>query len=333
MSTLPPISPRSANTSANVTPIGSPTNGRNAAAKYRRRAERDASIAVEVRSKRYVSPFHTLKLDGEAAYEPPSEFEPEETLDSLLEQRAAACRQERLLAAQLSNERPKRSCRENISNAILSKVEETASVEGRLTLRDNPRFQAITKHEGLSWEDKYTTRCKVSSSTRQAARDKELFAIKNYKPVMFDMSWLSVPVVQLDVVPETWKPIWNRNLLCNVCNQAATPGVGRLQCHTCPVVQHVSCTFEFAEQVPDQWLCSECVEHLELTVKENAAKVQRRERAEAQLKAAMHLQRSLRMYVQYRYYKKLTRVLKSMQGHTRGYLSRIHWARKFSRPP
>lgn len=268
--------------------------------------------------KRMFSPFHTLKLDGDLH-------------PSMGAGRASA--EGRLLHRITLDVRP--GCRETISQSIEARVSKTAAVEGKAF--GAGRYDEMgTRHGAKAWEKAYSAKCQVEAEKRKHVRDSAKHAIKNYKPVVFDFSWTvckPVAVGPTEVAPEKWKEIWNRNLLCSVCNCAATPGVGRLECHTCPVVQHASCTYEFEEDVPDQWLCEECVVQLKLTVEENEEKRQMQQLRVAQLSSALVLQRAIRMYIQYRYYKRLSRVLKSLQGHTRGFLSRIRFHRTFTKAP
>ena len=70
-------------------------------------------------------------------------------------------------------------------------------------------------------------------------------------------------------VPEPWLEVWKRNLYCEICWKITTPGVGRYECLTCPVVQHLACTRSkhdnrnIESTMRHNWRCAECTEYMD----------------------------------------------------------------------
>jgi hypothetical protein len=167
----------------------------------------------------------------------------------------------------------------------------------------------------------YNSRCETEAAQRSEVRAKRDFERKNYKPVEYDFSWLYAKnEVEAVVAPEPWQPTWNRNLYCEKCWALTTPGAGRVECITCPVVQHVGCAFQYSDEVPDVWMCDDCVNTMEDSINRQKKATADKRAVERQQRSAVLLQRQMRMFVKARFFRKLMYYVCFFQGLVRGEL-------------
>lgn len=175
------------------------------------------------------------------------------------------------------------------------------------------------KSKNRSWKNMYNDRCESEAAQRSEVRAKRDFERKNYKPVVYDFSWLYAKnEVEAVVAPEPWQPTWNRNLYCEKCWALTTPGAGRVECITCPVVQHIGCAFQYSDEVPDVWMCDECVGTMEDSINRQKNAAADKRAVELSQRSAVLLQRQIRMFVKARFFRKLMYYVCFFQGLVRG---------------
>ena len=172
--------------------------------------------------------------------------------------------------------------RQNVATTIVERVAEGATVPG-VPFTERASCKSVTAKLGTrNWKEHYVERCEQDRVERQAERARLDHLRCTYRPEVRDFAHLydhgDIPHLQ---VPEPWLKIWKRNIYCEQCLARTTPGVGRVECLTCPVVQHVKCThfnaFERAEASRSEasdanrstdglhrhhWRCAECLEYM-----------------------------------------------------------------------
>ena len=186
---------------------------------------------------------------------------------------------------------------------------------------------------GGSWARRYTERIEQQAEARAGERDAREAAIRDYRPVVYDFSWLYASAkAELPplVMPTPWKHnVWNRNRLCEYCLVVGAPGAGRVECRFCNVVAHLRCALPGAAHRPPHWVCDECIFHLEEARRRQVTAVVAQRRAIEMQTSAIALQAQLRMYTKHRMYKRMVDGMTAMQGMIRGLLARRLFRKQF----
>jgi hypothetical protein len=145
-------------------------------------------------------------------------------------------------------ERPRMAADERVGRHLVATSIEERIAEGAavpsVPFEDRASCKAVTaKTRTRNWKEQYEDRCDQDSQDREVERQRVDHLRRTYRPKIEDFSHLydhgDIPVLQ---VPEPWLKIWKRNMYCEQCMTRTTPGVTRVECLTCPVVQHVMCT-------------------------------------------------------------------------------------------
>ena len=215
--------------------------------------------------------------------------------------------------------------RVSISETIVERISEGATIPS-VPFKERDSCKSVTsKTRTRNWKDRFEFRCKQDSLAREEERLRLDELRRSYRPRIENFKHLydHTDLSHLQV-PEPWLEVWKRNLYCEICWKITTPGVGRYECLTCPVVQHLACTRSkhdnrnIESTMRHNWRCAECTEYMDDAIRFHWHEVRQKRLHRKAARYIILLQCWVRMMAARRRHRKIRLAAQLIQSHFRG---------------